>query len=118
VRKGVRIIPKSRGNIEVAIEVEKATQLNPDLIILDVAMPVLDGFSAAERIKRTLPNLPILMFSMHDGPSKLPNWRGFVTKNEDASVLLNAVDALLRGENSFPDNDRLESINPSSLDSA
>jgi CheY-like chemotaxis protein len=31
-------------------------------------MPVLDGFSAAERIKKALPGVPILMFSMHDGP--------------------------------------------------
>ena len=63
---------KSRGNIEAAIEavngkeaVEKATQLNPGLIILDVAMPVLDGFSAAEGIKKSLPNVPILMFSVN-----------------------------------------------------
>jgi DNA-binding NarL/FixJ family response regulator len=125
VRKGVCIILKSRGNIDAAFEavngkeaVEKATQLSPDLIILDVAMPVLDGFSAAERIKKALPNVPILMFSMHDGPevvqaTKLAHAQGFVTKTEDASVLLNAVDALIHGENFFPDNDRAESVNPS-----
>ena len=129
VRKGVSNILKSRGNVDTAIEAvngkdafEKATQMNPDLIILDVAMPVLDGFSAAERIKKALPNVPILMFSMHDGPevvqaTKAAHAQGFVTKTEDASVLLNAVDALVQGEDFFPDTDRLESINPSSRDS-
>ena len=56
-------------------------------------MPFLDGFSAAERIQKALPNVPVLMFSMHDGPevlqaSKLVQAQGFVTKSEDASVLL------------------------------
>lgn len=124
VRKGVCDILKSRLNVEAAIiavngkeAVEKATELNPDLVILDVAMPVLDGFSAAERIKKALPDVPILMFSMHDGPevmqaSKLAQAQGFVTKTEDASVLLNAVGALLRGENFFPVSSNLESVKP------
>jgi len=59
-------------------------------------MPVLDGFSAAERIKKALPNVPVLMFSMHDGPevlqaSKLVQAQGFVTKSEDANVLLETL---------------------------
>ena len=116
MRNGVCNILKARLSVEAAIEavngkeaVEKATELNPDLVILDVAMPVLDGLSAAERIKKALPSVPILMFTMHDGPelilaSKLVQAQGVVTKSEDASVLLDAVEALLRGENFFPDN--------------
>ena len=82
-----------------------------------------DGFSAAERIKQALPDVPILMLSMHDGPevvqaSKLAQAQGFVTKSEDASVLLNTVDALLRGEYFFPDNDRLVRVKSNSRDSA
>ncbi|HEY1471585.1 MAG TPA: response regulator transcription factor [Candidatus Acidoferrum sp.] len=129
VRKGVCNILESRLDVEAPIEardgkeaVEKARELNPDLVILDVAMPVLDGFSAAERIKKALPSVPILMFSMHDGPevvqaSKLVQAQGFVTKSEDASVLLNAVDALLRGENFFPPGAGLEVVKPSSRES-
>jgi DNA-binding NarL/FixJ family response regulator len=101
VRKGVGNILKSHLDVEAAIEVvngkdavEKATERSPDLVILDVAMPVLEGFSVAERIKKALPNVPILMLSMHDGPevvraSKLAQAQGFVTKSEDAEVLLN-----------------------------
>jgi DNA-binding NarL/FixJ family response regulator len=86
-------------------------------------MSVLDGFSAAERIKKALSNVPLLRFLMHDGPEviqarKLVQAQGFVAKSEDASVLLDAVEALLRGENFFPDNGNLESVRPSSRDSA
>jgi DNA-binding NarL/FixJ family response regulator len=86
-------------------------------------MSVLDGFSAAERIKKALSNVPLLRFLMHDGPEviqarKLVQAQGFVAKSEDASVLLDAVEALLRDENFFPDNGNLESVRPSSRDSA
>jgi DNA-binding NarL/FixJ family response regulator len=73
VRKGVCSILESRKDIEICGEasngqeaVQKALQLNPDLVILDVTMPVLDGFAAARQVKEVLPNVPILMLSMHD----------------------------------------------------
>jgi two-component system, NarL family, response regulator DegU len=75
VRKGVCNILRSGLKVEAAIEAvngteagEKARELNRDLVIFDMAMPVLDGFSAAERIKEALRGVPISMFSMHDGP--------------------------------------------------
>ena len=66
--------------------------------------------------------MPILMFSMQDVPeviqaSKLVHAQRFVTKSEDASASLNAVDALLSGENFFPDKDKLVSVKPNSRDS-
>lgn len=70
----------------------------------------------AERIKKALSSVAILMFSMQNVPevthvSKLVHAQEVVTKSEDAGVLLNAVVALLRGENFFPDNNRLKSAN-------
>jgi CheY-like chemotaxis protein len=47
--------------------IEKASQLTPDLIILDVTMPELDGFAAARQIRTFQPEVPIIMLSMHDG---------------------------------------------------
>lgn len=114
VRKGVCSILESRGwhvcaeakNGEEAIK--KAQQLHPDLIILDVTMPVCDGFSAASQIREILPDVPILMLSMHDGRSMVraaqaAGAQGFVTKADVAGVLLKAVDALLQGQTYFMD---------------
>src|ERR1700687_1679015 len=71
---GVTAILSSRQNIEVCGEatngkeaVEKARELKPDLIIMDVTMPVLDGINSAKEIRTFLPEVPILFFSMHDG---------------------------------------------------
>lgn len=66
--------------------IQKSLQLNPHLIILDITMPVLDGFSATKKIKELLPKISILMLLVHDGPhlannSQLVGAQGFVTKS-------------------------------------
>lgn len=45
--------------------VEKAERLKPDLIILDLAMPVLNGLKAAEAICKLMPDVPIILFTLH-----------------------------------------------------
>jgi two-component system nitrate/nitrite response regulator NarL len=84
----------------------KALEMFPDLIILDVTMPVLDGFRAAKKIREKLPEVPILMLSMHDGPemvrmSRRVGAQGFINKSEISTVLLQAIDVLLAGGNFF-----------------
>jgi len=79
--------------------VEKSRQLSPDLIILDVSMPVLGGIEAAQQIRVFLPDVPILFYSMNNTPeliaiAKSVGAQGFVTKNQMAVTLLEAVDAL------------------------
>ena len=49
--------------------VRKATELKPDLIILDMAMPIMDGVRAAREISSAYPTLPILMHTMHSSPT-------------------------------------------------
>ena len=79
--------------------VEKSRELSPDLIILDVSMPVLGGIEAAQQIRVFLPDVPILFYSMNNTPeliaiAKSVGAQGFVTKNQMAVTLLEAVDAL------------------------
>jgi len=79
--------------------VEKSRELSPDLIILDVSMPVLGGIEAAQQIRVFLPDVPILFYSMNNTPeliaiAKSVGAQGFVTKNQVAARLLEAVDAL------------------------
>jgi DNA-binding NarL/FixJ family response regulator len=115
VRKGVCVILGTRGDIEVCGEasngreaIDKAKELQPDLIILDITMPVLSGIDAAEVIRTALPHVPILFLSMHQSrqivaEAKRIGVRGYVRKSEAATTLLNAVDAVLRNEPFFPD---------------
>jgi DNA-binding NarL/FixJ family response regulator len=115
VRMGVTAILSSRPNIEVCGEaangqeaVEKARDLKPDLIIMDVNMPVLDGIHSAKEIRAFLPDVPILFFSMHDGvylvhEAKMAGGQGFVNKSDARATLLDAVDALVKKQTYFPD---------------
>jgi DNA-binding NarL/FixJ family response regulator len=107
VRRGVRSIIESRPKTEVCGEAEdgqeainSAASLRPDLIILDVTMPVLGGFGAAKVLREMLPNIPILFYSMHEGEyiiseAKRLGASGFVCKSDLAATLLDAVEALV-----------------------
>jgi DNA-binding NarL/FixJ family response regulator len=115
VRKGVCAILSSRLDIEVCGEasngqeaIEKAHDLKPDLIILDITMPVLNGLDAARVIRLTLPEVPILLLSMHDGKHIIADARrigieGYLSKSEASATLLAAVDAILRNQSFFPE---------------
>jgi DNA-binding NarL/FixJ family response regulator len=48
--------------------IEKAKLLRPDLIILDLSMPVMNGFDAARELKRIVPAIPLLMFTNYETP--------------------------------------------------
>jgi two-component system nitrate/nitrite response regulator NarL len=114
VRKGVRAILRSSPDLEVCGEaingedaVAKAQELKPDLIILDITMPVLDGFGAAKKIRNCMSDVPILFYSMNDGKALMESAKaiganGFVTKSEPAVVLLKAVGALSKKQTFFP----------------
>jgi DNA-binding NarL/FixJ family response regulator len=87
--------------------ITKALALQPDLILLDVTMPVMNGFAAAQELKKLLPHIPILFLTMHGGDSfvseaRRTGVRGFVTKDHVGEVLVDAVKALLNGETFFP----------------
>lgn len=113
IRRAVITILRSLGDIEEFVQavngkdaVEKARESNPDLVLLDVSMPVLDGFGAAKEIKQDLPKAPILFFSIYDDETILEQAKsmgeGLVLKDQMGTMLSKAVDALLQGQRFFP----------------
>ena len=83
--------------------VQKAAELHPDLIILDFAMPVMDGLGAARRILSASPSVPILIFTNYYFPSLLVEAdsvgvRQVIDKGVAGNELLFAVETLLTGK--------------------
>lgn len=113
IRRAALRILQSRADIECAEAgsgkeaVAKARELEPDLVVLDISMPGIDGFGAAREIKKHLPDVPILFFSIHYDEEYLQSARaigeGVVLKEQAGTTLLQAVDALLRNETFFPE---------------
>lgn len=89
--------------------VEKVRQLQPDLVILDFSMPVMNGLQAAKEISQQFPQLPLLLFSMFlsrqlvEEARKL-GFRGAVAKSDVSRDLLNGVESLLQDQEFFPSN--------------
>ena len=72
IRKMLCKIFRNHGSLEICDEavdgreaVEKAERHQPDLIIMDLAMPVMDGLKAAQAICKFLPDVPIILFTLH-----------------------------------------------------
>jgi DNA-binding NarL/FixJ family response regulator len=83
--------------------VQRAEELKPDLILLDIGLPRLNGIEAALRIRQVSPRSKILFLSLHNSPDVVQaalnaGARGYVHKTNAQSELLPAVDAVLRGE--------------------
>jgi DNA-binding NarL/FixJ family response regulator len=84
------------------VAIEKSRELEPDVIILDLSMPVMNGLDAAREIRESSPNVHILLFTMHAYPHLVEDARNFgvnkvVSKSEDPARLLGAVRSLLTG---------------------
>jgi DNA-binding NarL/FixJ family response regulator len=80
----------------------EATKLTPDVIVLDVGMPLLNGLDAGERLKKLLPNVKLVFLTMKDDPNLAAaalnlGTVGYVLKHSAASELLKAISEVLRG---------------------
>jgi DNA-binding NarL/FixJ family response regulator len=83
--------------------VQKAENLRPDLVVLDIGLPKLNGIEAARRIRKRSPESKILFVSQESSPDIVQGAlgtgaHGYVVKTDAGSELLGAVDAVLRGE--------------------
>jgi DNA-binding NarL/FixJ family response regulator len=81
--------------------IEKAQQLHPDLIVMDLSMPVMNGIEAATALKSLMPAVPIIIFSEYssvfsDEEARAAGISAVVSKTENVSVLLGKASVLVQ----------------------
>jgi DNA-binding NarL/FixJ family response regulator len=92
------------GEVSTGLEaIEICRRLVPDLVLMDVRMPEMDGITATRQIKREQPGVSVLMVTMHENPDYLlealdAGAAGYVLKDAPADRLINAVRRTLDGE--------------------
>jgi DNA-binding NarL/FixJ family response regulator len=113
VREGLRILIEADGDIKVVGEavtgreaVLKARQLHPDVIVMDIAMPLLNGIQATQQILSESPKSKILILSAHADPEYVDQLMalgvvGYLTKQTSAEIVARAVREVRRGETFF-----------------
>ena len=105
VRKGVKDLLESQAGWHVVGEavngrdaLEKAVQLAPQVVVLDITMPEMDGISAAPLIRGVVPQAELLVLSQHDAPSIIARAfgagvRGYGLKSQVSRDLVPAIEA-------------------------
>lgn len=113
VRRGLRALLETQQGWQVIAEaqdgqeaVDQTASLKPDIAILDIGMPRLNGLEAVRRIAKMVPQTKVLVLTMHDSDELIratldAGASGFITKSGATSELIFAVDALRKSKTYF-----------------
>ena len=113
LRHGLKKILQERGDWEVVAEagdgreaVRQALEVKPDVAILDIGMPLLNGIEATRQIVKRLPEVQVLILSMHANEAYIiqavkAGAKGYLLKDSADTELLRGVDALSNGKSFF-----------------
>ena len=110
IRTMVRSMLETVPHFEVCAEavdgaeaIQQAQKLKPDVVVLNVTMPVLNGFDAAREIKATLPEAAIVILSSHADQrfveaAKKIGVRAYIAKSKAGDALVKAIEAAVKGD--------------------
>lgn len=110
VRAGYRVLLQDERGIEIVAEADSGeqayklyTELQPDIVVMDLSLPGMGGLEATRRIVARDPHARVLIFSMHEDAafveqSLAAGARGYITKSSAPESMADAVLTLMRGE--------------------
>jgi len=113
VREGLRALLLSDGGIQVVAEahngreaVDMATALRPDVVVMDIAMPLLNGLEATRQILAAVPGTKVLILSAHSDDAYIDRVIavgavGFLIKQTSAQILAKAIHEIMAGNSFF-----------------
>lgn len=113
VRQGIKLLLESKESIEVVAEVsngkdavQKTGELRPNIVIMDISMPLLNGIEATRQIVRQFHDCKVLVLTMHEDRETVrqvlkAGAAGCLVKKSAASDLFSAIEAVSRGEAFF-----------------
>ena len=114
-RTGVKTSLSSRKDVEVIAEAENGMQLlnllkhiKPDVILLDIQMPIMDGLATLPEVKKLYPDVKVIMLSMHNDHSVISKMmeigaNSYLTKDSDSEVIYQAIKTCFEQEFFFND---------------
>lgn len=109
VRAGLRMLLQAQLDIEIVAEadnghdaVARARELQPDIVLMDISLPDLDGFEATQQIKRALPKTAVLALTMHESDEYFfkmlqAGASGYVPKKAAPTDLVTAIRTVYEG---------------------
>lgn len=112
-RSGVKLILSQRNDWEVVIEaingkdfLNQLKQYTPDIVLLDISMPELNGYQTAKQALKDFPQLKIVILSMHSEEEYYYKMieigvKGFILKNSGVDELLRSIEEVSSGNNYF-----------------
>ena len=110
LRDGLRALLEQQPNLEIVAEagngreaVRRAEETRPDVVLMDIAMPDLNGLDATRQIRRLLPETKVLILSMYEDQEYIyellrAGASGYLLKGSASAELLTAIEVVARGE--------------------
>jgi two-component system, NarL family, nitrate/nitrite response regulator NarL len=113
VREGIKSLIETNENIEIIGEasngleaIHRAESLSPDVILMDISMPIMSGIEATKALQRINPKIRVIVLSMHNSKEYIvqiiqSGAKGYLLKNTSSSELINAIQSVMMGQAFF-----------------